>query len=87
MSWNTEARNAQMDRLRELFGGGCAWPDNWLPHGGALQFAHRLPTNLSGMGRGKQERILDIKNHPYNYLLLCEVHHNEIGGITTWHEE
>lgn len=37
-----------------------------------LQFAHTSPTSLNGMGRGKWNRLLDIKKHPECYILLCK---------------
>ncbi len=36
-----------------------------------LQFAHLQPTGLSGEGRGRKERVIDIRRHPESYKLLC----------------
>jgi hypothetical protein len=36
-----------------------------------LQFAHLKPTGLSGRGRGKWQRMRDVKKHPDAYRLLC----------------
>jgi len=39
---------------------------------GDLQFAHRHPTGLDGMGRGSMDRVRDITDHPRAYVLLCQ---------------
>jgi formate-dependent nitrite reductase cytochrome c552 subunit len=36
-----------------------------------LEFAHTKPTGLVGMGRGFNERVLDVLQHPKSYRLLC----------------
>ena len=41
-----------------------------------LEFAHIKPTGLSGEGRGKQQRVLDVRRNPESYRLLCGTCHN-----------
>lgn len=36
-----------------------------------LQWAHRCPTELNGLGRGSYERLRDIYAYPRRYILLC----------------
>ena len=63
-------------KLIYWFGGQC-----W--HCGSklnLEFAHFIPTGLSGKGRGKRRRLYDILNHPLNYGLLCTTCHMEFDG-------
>jgi hypothetical protein len=40
-----------------------------------LQFAHVLPTKLSGCGRGSFERVIDVLLNPDAYILLCDKCH------------
>lgn len=40
-----------------------------------LEWAHRRPTGLAGMGRGSYERFMDIRDHPRRYVLLCRSCH------------
>lgn len=47
-----------------------------------LNFAHLMPTKLSGRGRGSQERAMDVRDHPENYALLCEKHHKSFDSNT-----
>ena len=42
-----------------------------------LQFAHVKPTKLSGMSRGKRNRLSDIKNNPDCYILMGKTCHRE----------
>ena len=37
-----------------------------------LEFAHKTPDHLKGMGRGSYKRIADVQSHPEHYLLLCK---------------
>lgn len=37
-----------------------------------LEFAHKIPNGLNGMGRGRNKRILDVLKHMDNYILLCK---------------
>jgi hypothetical protein len=47
-----------------------------------LQFAHRRPTGLNGMGRGSIDRVLDVRRHPRSYVLLCaRCHHAYDKGV------
>lgn len=60
-------------RLIELYKGRCK-------HCKAdtnLEFAHRIPTQLQGWGRGRKERYYDIKKNPQSYMLLCKKCHKE----------
>ena len=71
-------RRRQMYDLRLQFRaecGECGSTDR-------LEFAHRhgLET-LRGSSRGFSEVILDIRNHPLNYRLLCRDCHREYDGI------
>ena len=71
-------RRRQMYDLRLQFRnecGECGSADR-------LEFAHRhgLET-LRGSSRGFSEVILDIRNHPLNYRLLCRDCHREYDGI------
>ena len=61
--------------LIEAFGGkcqfeGCEETEN-------LEFAHRVPTELNGWGRGRKERIQDVINNPCCYALSCKKHNKE----------
>jgi hypothetical protein len=37
-----------------------------------LEWAHRRPTGLNGWGRGRLDRLMDVKRHPRAYALLCK---------------
>ena len=56
------------------------------PSSKKLEFAHIQPTNLSGMGRGKSERLKDIKNNPKCYVLLCQDCHKYLDSLTEQEE-
>ena len=62
--WRINTRN----KLIQQFGGKC----NICSSKEQLEFAHIKPTELSGPGRGTDERIRDIKSHPDCYFLLCK---------------
>ena len=48
-----------------------------------LEFAHRLPTGLSGPGRGNFHRYRDIIRNPHKYFRAChECHTAYDRGIT-----
>jgi predicted restriction endonuclease len=47
-----------------------------------LEFAHIAPTNLKGMGRGKERRIIDITRNPFCYELLCHMCHRAYDGFS-----
>jgi 5-methylcytosine-specific restriction endonuclease McrA len=58
-------------RLIEERGGRCErCGSTW-----ALEFAHVKPTGLSGRGRGYTQRVIDVRDHPDAYKLLCSVCH------------
>lgn len=42
-----------------------------------LEWAHKVPTKLNGMGRGQARRLFDIKKNPDKYLLLCKTCHRK----------
>jgi hypothetical protein len=46
-----------------------------------LEFAHTAPTGLNGRGRGYTQRVIDVRNHPECYRLLCDVCHLRLDGI------
>ena len=46
-----------------------------------LEWAHLKPTNLNGMGRGRNARILDIMSNPDCYRLLCRKCHAKLDGF------
>jgi hypothetical protein len=43
-----------------------------------LEFAHLRPTGLSKRGRGRKERLYDIKKNPFDYALLCKGQHGDL---------
>jgi len=65
----------RIEKLRKEFGGKCVMASEYCE--GELEFAHISPTTLSGMGRGRKERIYDIMRHKECYTLLCHRHHEE----------
>lgn len=48
-----------------------------LRHKNGLEFAHVITTGLNGRGRGRADRVHDIKRNPAHYLLLCRDCHLE----------
>jgi hypothetical protein len=54
-------------RLVAQLGGKC----RDCPKTTGLEFAHVRPTELSGPGRGQNERLYDVKRNPDCYTLLC----------------
>ena len=63
----------RIDALRAHHGHVCAICD--APD--FLEFAHILPTPITriGRGRGGNNRIADITNHPDAYVLMCRTCH------------
>lgn len=59
--------------LREKHGNKCHFKGCEQQY--ELQFAHIRPTNLNGMGRGRNERYYDIIRNPDAYILMCKDHH------------
>lgn len=45
-----------------------------------LEFAHKQPTKLSGIGRGKSKRLIDVKNNLDKYALTCHNHNKNVEG-------
>jgi len=58
-------------RLIQALGGKCEFCGALAP----LEFAHRQPTGLSGRGRGRKKRLLDVNRHIDSYRLLCSKCH------------
>lgn len=50
-------------------------------HEPPLEFAHTAETEVVGMGRGRKERIVDIRKHPEHYALLCKPCHREFDEV------
>lgn len=46
-----------------------------------LEFAHTKPTGLQGMGRGFNERVLDVLRNPDAYRLLCRSCHMRLDAL------
>lgn len=75
----------QMPKLRSQYGNQCAICGEQLhldekgrPN---LQFAHSKSTGIRGSGRGRKERIADIRKHPQAYRLLCIDCHLETDAL------
>ena len=66
--WNRKLRRT----LKKLYGNRCYFCST--KHN--LQFAHVMPTSLSGMSRGSKERMRDVRNNTDKYLLTCRMHNN-----------
>jgi hypothetical protein len=46
-----------------------------------LEFAHKVPTGLSGRGRGRKERYYDIIKYPLDYTLTCKKDNKSVEEI------
>lgn len=69
-----------MSALRIEFGARCAHCGLHLSHNKInLEFAHihDMPSQCKGQGRGRKERISDIKGNRSSYRLLCDKCHKE----------
>lgn len=55
----------------------------------SLEWSHLQPTTLSGAGRGRCERLLDVKRNPDSYRLRCATCHALADGrsLSTCSEE
>lgn len=76
MNWNPPT-SVLLDRLREARGWKCERCNEKGTRRGqhpGLEFAHKRPTKLSEIprGRGSRVRYLDIKANPDAYELLCK---------------
>lgn len=60
-------------KLEARWGGVCCWAG--CEKSSKLEFAHLEPTKCTGKGRGQNERLKDIEDHPNHYTLLCREHH------------
>ncbi|MEM0142372.1 MAG: hypothetical protein QXL94_00255 [Candidatus Parvarchaeum sp.] len=69
---------AQMGKLRAARNNSCEQCGSI----NQLEWAHIKPTGLSGMGRGRNARIADIKRNPDCYKLLCRKCHAALDGFT-----
>ncbi|MGH7259958.1 MAG: hypothetical protein ACREI9_04670 [Nitrospiraceae bacterium] len=90
---------AEMERLRERFGGECG--ECGITHGAlrylqngnvlvmTLEFAHVEATGLKGRGRGRTKRIHDIRRNPEAYRLLCRQCHMDLdfNGHDRWNPQ
>lgn len=45
-----------------------------------LEFAHVSPTECVGKGRGFNNRVIDVEQHPEAYTLLCMGCHDVLDG-------
>lgn len=79
-----ELAKRQMAALRATRGNKCEVCEATYPPeiaASQLEFAHAAETGLKGMGRGRKERITDIRKHPENYALMCKPCHREFDTL------
>jgi len=70
---DTTKRNIKLDReLKKVRGNKCTTRGCNRVRG--LEFAHKNKTGLSGSGRGRSNRLADVKSHPKSYELKCPNH-------------
>src|SRR6185295_16218886 len=74
----------KIDELKRAWGGlcvmcGCGWS---FKHNRGPEFAHLpgKPTALVGRGRGRAERLHDVKRNPGSYVLVCVECHSLLDG-------
>lgn len=71
----TQRRNNWYVRKRleliDQFGGKCQECGD----SNDLEFAHVKPTDVVGLGRGRNRRVLDVLKNPTHYRLLCHPCH------------
>lgn len=74
---NEQHANRRIQLVKE-FGGKCRFCDaregSINPETGKerhLEFAHKVNWRISGMNRGRNQRILEIQRHKDRFLLLC----------------
>ena len=74
MTSDTTKRNNKLEReLKHKLGNKCSTRGCSRTRG--LEFAHKHKTQLSGhSGRGRSNRLYDVKNHPKSYELRCPDH-------------
>jgi len=78
VSATTKRNNRLQRQLRKEHGGqcekkGCRKVRN-------LEWAHVRATKLSGTsGRGRVNRLTDVKKHPKAYQLRCKIHNPRTG--------
>jgi len=70
----TTKRNNKLERqLKQKLGNKCSYPNCDRSRG--LEFAHLRKTELSGKsGRGRSNRLSDVKHHLSSYTLRCPEH-------------
>lgn len=68
-------RATRRAKLEARYGSECQWWCCCTDTG--LEFAHLEPTKCKGKGRGQNERLKDVEDHPTHYTLLCRHHHRE----------
>ncbi len=81
MSKNSEHVKDYKRRLKEallfMFGNECCFCQTTEN----LEFSHKTPDEMNGMGRGSYKRYIYIKNNPERFLLLCHDCHVEFDTI------
>lgn len=78
MSKSTESARKRRAMLIALFGGCCTNCGST----NRLEFAHIRETGLSGMGRGRDQRLADINKNRDCYALLCRDCHSVLDERT-----
>ena len=64
------------EALLVMFGGVC----RTCGENQDLEFAHIIPTECRGMGRGYIQRVIDVERNPQAYTLLCMGCHDLLDG-------
>lgn len=68
-NWIREARR----KLKKEYGNKCKFCEATTQ----LEFAHKEPTQLYSIGRGRKERYYDVLYNPQSYILLCKECHKK----------
>ncbi len=77
---STESQRRYIERLRKRLAdarGNRCERCGATPEEEELQWAHVKPTALRGSGRGREARLMDIKNNPDSYKLFCKPCHKD----------
>ena len=84
MSKQIEYINRIMVGMIQFYGSRCNNPLCQIHYNlEKLEFAHIKPTKLHSVGRGKKNRVLDIRNNKDKYTLLCHNCHKEFDKENT----